>query len=288
MLVTSLGERAPEWVTSQMIVDAMVHLKARFPEEGCGVFKSAGFVPLENVAARFPGKDGEPMDPKTSFVIDPDAWADMDDPENPILGVVHSHTNGVVVPGQSDMESQIISGVPWAIMVTDGDVVGEPVWFGDQLPIPPLFGRPFIHGICDCYSLIRDAYRLGRDALKHDDTALDQRIYDWPFDAISLPMGCRDDEWWEKGGDLYNDNWKPAGFYTVAEGAGALPEELQVGDVFLAKLRSPVVNHGGIYVGNGLILHHVTGYNSHRTTLNLWQSRIERWLRLDPTKVPKR
>jgi cell wall-associated NlpC family hydrolase len=282
MLVTGLGQRAPSWVTYTMVQDAMLHFRSCYPDEGCGVFKASGFVPLPNVADQHRDDQGAVLDPRLAFVIDPAAWADQDSSNDPVLAVVHSHTNGAEMPGRADMAGQAQTGVPWAIFVTDGDVVGEPIWFGDQLAILPLFERPFVHGISDCYSLIRDAYRLGRAALRDDSLPPDHRIYGWPHEPVTLLMAERDDNWWDNGQNLYDENWQRAGFVSIAAGAGALPTELQVGDVFLARVRSPVVNHGGLYVGNGLILHHVAGYNSHRTVLNLWQSRIERWLRYVP------
>lgn len=280
--MSELGLRAPEWVTGSMIQDAVAYLRSVYPNEGCGFLKASGFIPLSNIADTLTDELGQPLDPRVSFAIDPEAWVEHDTSNDPVLAVVHSHTNGVQVPGKADMAGQAESGVPWAIMVTDGDVVGEPIWFGDQLPIPPLFGRPFVHGICDCYSLVRDAFRLGKYELISESLPVDERIYDWPYEPVNLELGPRDDNWWANGGNLYNDGFQAVGFTTIAEGLNVLPTDLRVGDCFISRMRSAVANHGGVYVGNGLILHHLTGYNSHRSVLNLWLPRIERWLRYVP------
>ena len=77
--------------------------------------------------------------------------------------------------------------MPWGIIPTDGERVGDPIMWGDQLPIAPLIGREFRHGTSDCYTLVRDAYRLGKDGMK------EHGIDGWPLDPIQLPEVPRDD-----------------------------------------------------------------------------------------------
>ena len=104
------------------------------------------------------------------------------------------------------------------------------VWGWTGVPVLDLEKRPFQHGITDCYSLIRDYFRTQRDI------PLDEFPRDW--------------EWWlEDGVNLYEQNFRSQGFEVI----GA--EDVQEGDCFLAQIRSPVINHAGVYVGNGLILH---------------------------------
>jgi proteasome lid subunit RPN8/RPN11 len=258
------GERAPAWVTDEMIQQAQDYFRDQYPEEAVGFLRGSGFTPLANVAE----------DKENTFQIDPLAWVAYDTADNPVMAVIHSHPDGPAIPSEADMRGQISSGKPWAIIAIDKDVASTPVWFGDQAPIAPLLARPFVHAIFDCYSLIRDAYRLGKTALANQPDP-DACVADWPFDPITLPEFPRRDNWWGRGDNLYLDNFRAAGF-DISEGG---LEDVQVGDVFFMKLRSPVLNHGGIYVGGGLIMHHVTGYTSHRSPLTIWGPNAEMWVR---------
>lgn len=92
--------------------------------------------------------------------------------------------------------------------------------------------RPFLHGVFDCYTLIRDYYRVNF--------------------KIFLPTNIqRTWEWWLQGDNLYVDNANSYGFREV--------NDIKVHDVLIMKLNSNVPNHGAIYVGNNNILHHVSG-----------------------------
>jgi cell wall-associated NlpC family hydrolase len=98
----------------------------------------------------------------------------------------------------------------------------------------PLLGRMWCHGVLDCYSLIRDWYRLER--------------------GIVLPDFTRSDEWWLKNQNLYVDNFRAAGFTRIVD-----EDALQPGDVLLMQIMAPVPNHGAVYLGDGIILHHLHG-----------------------------
>jgi len=169
-----------------------------------------------------------------------------------LLAIVHSHPNGPDCPSEADMRGQLASGVPWGIISTDGERCLPPFWWGDQAETPPLVGRGFRHGVTDCYSLIRDYYRLELD--------------------IVIPEFPRSWEWWRAGQDLYRDGFGQAGFRRI-ESADARP-----GDVFLAQLRSPVPNHGGILLEGGLALHHKTGKLAVDATRLSMREPIARWL----------
>lgn len=92
-----------------------------------------------------------------------------------------------------------------------------------------LLGRQFKHGSDDCYGLIRCFYK---DLLD-----------------IELTNYARPDGWWDHGQNLYIDNVEREGFRLVEFG-------LEWGDVIMMAIKSPVANHGGIYVGENKILHH--------------------------------
>lgn len=177
-----------------------------------------------------------------------------------LLAVVHSHPDGPDCPSEADMNGQLASGVPWGIISTNGEGCLPPFWWGDDVPREPLIGRPFRHGVTDCYALIRDYYRLEL--------------------GIVLPEYPRDWEWWLSGGDLYRQGFASAGFRVIDQA------EAREGDMWWSQIRSPVPNHGGVYLGNGLILHHKTArLEADATRLSLrepigrWMPYITTWLR---------
>ena len=103
-------------------------------------------------------------------------------------------------------------------------------------------GRSFHHGVLDCWSLCRDWY--AREC------------------GLTLPNPERRDKWWEDGhSDLYMSNLADAGFTVLPD--GAVPQR---GDLILMQVqsRNGVPNHAGVYIGDGLMLHHMYGRLSSR------------------------
>jgi hypothetical protein len=93
-------------------------------------------------------------------------------------------------------------------------------------------GRPFLHGLFDCYTLIRDYYKKEFN--------------------IFLPTNIqRNWEWWSQGENLYVENAKYHSFEEVTD--------IKKHDVLIMKVGSPVPNHGAIYLGDNKILHHIAG-----------------------------
>ena len=249
---------------------AYQHALSCWPEESCGVITPQGFVPYPNVSSG---------DRKLTFAIPAEVWV-----EHEILAVVHSHTNGNRHATRIDMEQQAVSGVPWMVIVNDEHTIQDVFWLGDEVPIPPLLGRTFRHGVTDCYGLIRDAYRLGRAALADEPNA-ERRIHNWPFEPTLLMQMPRDHEWWtdpndlNPGANLYTANFEAAGFYALDS-----DDPPEVGDVFFSRFHpgarhNPKVNHAGLYIGNGLLLHHVEGALSCRSPLHIYQRTIAQWVR---------
>ena len=77
----------------------------------------------------------------------------------------------------------------------------------------PYVGREFVHGVVDCYSLVRDWYAR--------EWGIELRDYD------------RRDQWWDHGENLYLENFQKEGFHKIPV------EELQRGDALLMQLVSP-------------------------------------------------
>lgn len=226
------------------------HAVAEYPKESCGVIAGGVYRPCENVAE----------EPTKDFRIAPNVFTNNGTGVLQVQAVVHSHPNGMPAPSAADMRSQDRNpAVPWGIVaVNAAGETSEVVFFGDCLPIPPLTKRPFLHAVADCYTAIRDAYRLGATGVADPLMWPDGKpVLDWPFQPTTLPMGYRDAEWWTKGGDLYEENFASAGFVEVNR------NDVRVGDVLLFSIMpigwtgKNITNHGGVYVGHGLMLHHL-------------------------------
>jgi proteasome lid subunit RPN8/RPN11 len=199
------------------------HAKAEFPRECCGLITinkgREQYRPCENLAD----------DPDHHFILSPKDYAGAEEVGD-IIAVVHSHPNRAPIPTHADLVCCELTGLPWVIVNWPVGTVYEFTPTGYEAPY---VGRDFHHGVVDCFSIIKDWYmrELG----------------------ILLPDFPRDDGWWLKGGNLYLENFAKAGFVKMGE----VP--LEVHDVILMQMASPVPNHGAIYVGDGRILHHPHG-----------------------------
>lgn len=219
------------------------HAAADAPREACGlvviVKGRERYWPCRNLAV---GTD--------QFVLDPVDYAEADDAGD-IMAVVHSHPSTPAEPSQADRVSCEASGLPWHVYG-----VQEQRWAyleptGYQAP---LVGREWSHGVLDCYSLIRDWFRIER--------------------GLALPNFDRRDEWWLTGGNLYLENFKAAGFTEID------PADMQPGDGILMRVMSPVPNHGAVYLGDNKIIHHVQGRLSCRDNYTeFWRQRTTQVVR---------
>ncbi|WP_295573785.1 C40 family peptidase [uncultured Stenotrophomonas sp.] len=222
------------------------HAVAAYPRECCGLIVAGGdgeaYIPCRNVATT----------PSEHFRLPAEDFADAED-VGEVLAVVHSHPNAPAVASDADRVMCEASGLPWHI-VSVGQVTGADPECGDLQTIQPtgyvapLVGRQFAHGILDCYTLVRDFY--------------DREL------GITLSQYEREDDWWEKGQDLYSLERLRAEGFDLIEGAP------QRGDMVLMQIRSPVPNHAGIYLGDGQMLHHMCGRLSEVITYGgMWAER---------------
>lgn len=223
-------------ITKHIEQEAKLHALAEYPKECCGVVQQKKYFRCTNIAE----------DPTKAFEIKEDVFPEVD-------LVIHSHPDGSPCPSKSDMEGQIESAVPWGIVATDGVNTSDVVWFGDECPIVDLVGREFIHGVYDCYNLVRDYYRLK---------------------GITLPQFPRDEAWWNDGENLLEaDNLFDAGFVPISA------NEMKKGDVVVANILSKVTNHVGIYMGGGVVLHHLYNRLSRKEPIGPWQKYCRHYLR---------
>jgi proteasome lid subunit RPN8/RPN11 len=201
--------------------------KAECPREACGL------VIIKNGKQVYcPAKNlAKGSD---NFILDPIDY-EKADTAGEIVAVIHSHPNMSAKPSQADLVACEASGLPWFICGIPSEQWEyiEPSGY-----IAPLVGRQWSHGVLDCYAIIRDWYAQEKN--------------------ISLLDFERSDEWWKMGGNLYLDNFEKAGFKKITL------EDLSCGDVILMTVNSTVPNHGAIYLGDNVILHHVHGRLSTR------------------------
>jgi len=232
------------------------HAIAEYPRECCGLIVAAGrreqYRPMENLDAGL-----------GNFRMSAEAWAQAEDAGR-VLAVVHSHPDDTEQPSEADLAACEATGVPWVIVSVRDGTVAEVNQFAPSGWRAALLGRQFFHGVLDCYTLIRDWY--AREA------------------GIDLPDFEREDDWWNKGQDLYVQNFQKAGFERIDDAA-----QLQPGDVILMSVRSPVANHAGIYLGTrklaespdlhpvpNAMLHHLYGRLSERVVYGGWYMEITR------------
>lgn len=212
------------------------HAAREYPREACGVVVNAAggprYLPIANIASSAAHFSADPRD----LLVAEEAGE--------IIAVVHSHPDGMPDPSEPDRAMLERWGIPWLIVSWPAGEIRQHLPRGRR---PPLLGRVFEHGVLDCYSLVRDYY---------------QQVL-----AVTLPDFAREDAWWLKGGNLYINHFREAGFREVD------PADIREHDGVLMALRSQVPNHAGIYLGNDALLHHATGRLSRRETYSgFWQS----------------
>ena len=193
------------------------------PEEMAGIVADGRFHSLANRAE----------DRCHHFRLDPDQQQRFPRTD----AIVHSHPGGPAFPSLEDMRQQQATALPWIIAVvptaTRPDVMEDVFIWGEDPPVLD-WNAGYRHGVSDCYGLIRGWYAAHR--------------------GVTLPEFPRHWEWWLDGHDLYAEGLAKAGFERLPLGETPAP-----GDVFLAAIRSRVINHAGIWKGDGLIAHHLAG-----------------------------
>jgi proteasome lid subunit RPN8/RPN11 len=220
--------------------DLIAHARAEAPRESCGLILGDDYVRCRNVAD----------DPVRSFEID-GATMVLARQSGRLRAVIHSHPDGPACPTRTDMAYQAEGEIPWGIVALNPVHGAELFFFGDSLPIAPYEGRVFRHGVADCYALVRDWYRREK--------------------ALTLPLTPRDPGWWDIGQNVIEDNLGQFEFDALGPEA-----ELEVGDVPLFQVAARVINHTGIYLGHGLVLHHLGNRLSRVDVLGPWRQKFHR------------
>ena len=185
--------------------------------------------------------------------------------EGDVKALIHSHTFDTPVdqrtsrrsidrrtPSKTDMVTQQAMAIPFGIVHTDGETVSDCVWLGWETQ--PLLEREFIHGITDCYSIIRDWYKTERN--------------------VDLPDYPREWAWWETDVNMYADLFEDAGFAEID------PKDIEIGDVVLMSvLTEDTINHAAVYTDNNKITHHLVGRLSTQEPYNKWFGHVKKVVR---------
>lgn len=211
------------------------HGAEQYPNEACGLVVKVG----KKSVAVFCNNRAD--DPRRNFLMDIHDYAKASD-MGEVIGVWHTHIEGSNNPSQADLVGCENSQVPWYILTVhksedgfefDGPSVTNPSGF--ELPY---LERPYVFGVLDCWSLVRDYYRREFGIV----------LGDYP----------RIEQFWAKGHNLFGDNWQNEGMVRLID------QDPQHGDLFILQTGHDNPNHIAIYIGDDTILHHCHGRLSRR------------------------
>jgi hypothetical protein len=234
--------------------DSLVEIvQGAYPNEGIALLLKSG---------RLIGVDNIHEQPLENFRI-----RDKDYIKYDPVAVIHSHpvtnenrpANGILKDGREpsladlkfrqsvDIPCGIVSVLPWMDV---SDVLWYPASLEDRI-----LGRNFIFNYHDCYHLIRS--------------------YHWQVFGLYLNDYPTEELWWDKQKDYYTENFEKEGFHPIDL------KDIKVGDSLLGKVKSPVVNHAAIYLGDDKILHHLFGRTARVDRFSTWQNMLSGVVRCD-------
>ena len=202
--------------------------------------EACGLLSLERGRVRWNPCPNVADNPKHDFIIDPLDYKAVSE-KGDVVGVVHSHPGESPQPSVLDRAACDRLGIPWYIFGENDEWIKlEP-----SENTYDLLGRPFVYGVYDCFTILKDYFEA-------ENINIYPYEYEWEF--------------WEKGKNLYLENFEKEGFKKVTDNS------LQIGDLILMALNSDITNHAGIYVGRGKMLHHAPNRLSCRDNYNgIWK-----------------
>jgi len=230
--------------------EVVEYVIAEYPKEACGIVNGDNvFIPMPNIHA----------DPLHCFEIEATALI-----EHEVKSIIHSHPYDIKTsnrytreinrcPSYQDQEGQIASGVEWGVMVTDGEGVEPPIFWGDYEHTADLMDREFIAGAQDCLTFCTDWLYKNK--------------------GIKVPRQPHTEAWFVEGKDYMSELYESWGFEQLNS------NELEIGDVVMFCIRSEVVNHLGIYIGDGQVAHHLFNRLPSVDQLGKWKGYIKRYAR---------
>ena len=199
-----------------------------YPSEACGVIIALQngkqeTIPCRNIAS----------DPENFFMADHEDVSKARE-RGEIVAVWHTHVERSNVPSEADKAACEASAIPFLIYsISKGDYFH----LSDAYVLHPTgveadyLGRPYVEGVFDCYSLLRDYYR--REFGIH--------LNDYP----------RTESGGVKGFTKFIERYESEGFHIVSDGS------YKPGDVFFMQvMNDSCPNHIGIYLGDEIMMHH--------------------------------
>lgn len=225
------------------LIDFQTHAKESYPNECVGYVKDGVYQRLINTHPQ----------PDKHFRIPIDLFLTV----NPDM-VLHSHPHHGQPhsnwPSLADLECFYAHPqCKWGILATDGVECSDLVLFDDNNPAD-LVGREYIWGVQDCYSVIRDWYKINRRII----------LKNYPRDYHMHQSGDK---------TYYEDKFADAGFVEVGV------NDIQIGDVLLLSINTRHVNHAAIVIGEDTILHHWVNRLSDTDSLSKWLRATKRVVR---------
>jgi len=228
-------------VLSKIDKEILSYCLDKYPEEACGILlNKKGHLVWVPC-------DNVAEDKESNFVLDSTQYLQAHF-QGDIHSIVHSHTNSSSKLSEADKKASDFLKIPYTVYsVPDGEKTTYH---------PPdsnnLLGRTYEFGVQDCWILVRDYYKQEYN--------------------ITLPLLDFEDDWWMKGLNYFDDYFTDFGFVEA--------ESPEKGDVILFSVRSTVPNHCGVYLGEGLFMHHAENRLSCRESLYpFWVKQITRYSR---------
>ena len=200
---------------------AAIHADKEAPKESCGLLAiikgKETYWPCENLSES----------PDEFFVIDPDNWADCED-EGELIGIIHSHPYGSALPSEADKASCEHLGLPFYIYSVEQKnwIDFEPSGYTSGL-----YGRTWIWGKHDCWSLITDYFL--------DKKQINLKFWERPK---SIKTFCEN--------PYFEKVLTGSGFKEVSK------DNIINDDVLLMQGPDEKLNHVALYIGDQTILHH--------------------------------
>ena len=215
--------------------EALNHAKVEDPKECVGLLlKIRGkekYFPCRNLS----------MTAHQCFIIDPEDYVRADN-TGEIKAIVHSHPVTPPFPSEADKLSCEQSKLPWHIVNPKTEQWGycEPCGYK-----PPLKGRPWVWGVTDCWSLVRDFYKEEKniELLDYERPVTPQEFNDVP---------------------LFERYAERTGFKELDPN-----ETLKNGDILLMSIMYNTLNHVAIFL-DGDVLHHLTDRLSCKEPYSAW------------------
>ena len=214
---------------------ALNHAETEDPRESVGLLLNIRgkerYYPCRNLS----------MTAHQCFIIDPEDYVRADN-TGEIKAIVHSHPVTPPFPSEADKLGCEQSKLPWHIVNPKTEQWGyyEPCGYK-----PPLKGRPWVWGVTDCWSLVRDFYKEEKniELLDYERPVTPQEFNDVP---------------------LFERYAERTGFKELDPN-----ETLKNGDILLMSIMYNTLNHVAIFL-DGDVLHHLTDRLSCKEPYSAW------------------